>query len=229
MNFLSVKKNKMIFFVTVLVAMLGCSHYSQAQLNEFNLVSADTIPSSQKEKRKKAEKTKPVVVKPHSPHKATFYSAILPGLGQAYNKKYWKIPILYAGIGGVVYGLNFNTDNYNKYRRAYRDFLIQDPGNKSYLKVLPPTMTEDQISDGGQYASWFETALENKRNYYKKYRDLCYVGLAAVYVLNLIDASVDAHFKTFDVSDDLSMHIEPTVSPMYGGLNSIGMQVRFVF
>ena len=203
--------------------MLGNVHVANAQNNELDFISADTIYS------------KPVVLKTHSPHKATFYSAILPGLGQAYNKKYWKIPILYAGIGGIIYGLNFNTTNYNKYRRAYRDFLIQDPGNTSYLNDnVRPRGTkrdefEERLTTDSSLASWYENALENKRNYYKRYRDLSYVGLALVYVLNLVDASVDAHFKTFDVSNDLSMHFEPSVTPMYGGLNSIGMQVKFVF
>ena len=228
MNFLSVKKNKMIFFVTLTVAMLGCSIYAKAQNNEFNLVAADTLKSEPE------VKSKPVVVKPHSPHKATFYSAILPGLGQAYNKKYWKIPILYAGIGGVIYGLNFNTENYNKYRRAYRDYLIQDPGNTSYLdnaryRGLSKEEMIYLLENNSSAASQYESLLENKRDYYKKYRDLCYVGLAVAYVLNLIDASVDAHFKTFDVSDDLSMHFEPTISPMGGGFNSVGMQLRFIF
>ncbi|MGQ1785965.1 MULTISPECIES: DUF5683 domain-containing protein [unclassified Saccharicrinis] len=224
MNFLSVKKDRIIFLVAIfMVMMLGYSHEANAQNNKFNVVSADTID------------TKPVVVEPHSPHKATFYSAILPGLGQAYNRKYWKIPILYAGIGGVIYGLDFNTTNYKKYRRAYRDYLIQDPGNTSYLNenVRPRGTTleefETLLETNSSYADWFESALENKRDYYKRYRDLSYVGLALVYVLNLVDASVDAHFKTFDVSNDLSMHIEPTATPMYGGFNSIGMQIRFTF
>ena len=145
----------------------------------------------------------------HSPHKATFYSAILPGLGQAYNKKYWKIPILYAGIGAMGYAINFNSTNYIKYKNAYRDFLIRDPGNKSYTEVIPPTLTAEEVET--QYADWFQRALENKREYYKRYRDLSYIGMAAIYILNLVDASVDAHFYNFDVSDDLSMNICPTM------------------
>ena len=217
MKFLSVNKYRVLTLLTGLVAMFMSSNQTLAQNEEPAIVSADTVFAT------------PLTVQPHSPHKATFYSAILPGLGQAYNKKYWKIPILYAGIGGVVYGLDFNTTNYKKYRRAYRDILIQDPSNKSYLEVLPLNITEDQVLKGGQYADWFQNALESRKKYYKKYRDLSYVGLALVYVLNLVDASVDAHFKTFDVSDDLSFHIEPTITPMYGGYNGIGVQVRFIF
>lgn len=164
----------------------------------------------------------------HSPHKATFYSAILPGLGQAYNKKYWKIPILYAGIGALGYAIHFNSTNYSKYKNAYRDFLIQDPGNKSYIEVIPLSLTVEDVE--GQYADWFEEALKNKREYYKRYRDLSYIGMAAVYVLNMIDATVDAHFYNFDVSDDLSMNVRPAIleaDPFTG--NKIGIQLSFNF
>jgi hypothetical protein len=164
----------------------------------------------------------------HSPHKATFYSAILPGLGQAYNKKYWKIPLLYAGIGALGYAIHFNSTNYTKYKNAYRDFIIRDPGNKSYEKVIPVNLTIEDVE--GPHAKWFEQALENKRQYYKRYRDLCYIGMAAVYVLNLIDATVDAHFYNFDVSDDLSMKIRPVIMdqhPAYG--NTLGLQLSLNF
>ncbi len=166
--------------------------------------------------------------KVHSPHKATFYSAILPGLGQAYNKKYWKIPLLYAGIGGMAYGLHFNSTNYIKYKNAYRDFLIRDPGNKSYEHVIPPTLTLEEVET--TYADWFEQALENKREYYKRYRDLSYIGMVAIYVLNMMDASVDAHFYNFDVSDDLSMDVRPVMldpDPISG--NPMGIRLSFKF
>ncbi|MFO8001042.1 MAG: DUF5683 domain-containing protein [Marinilabilia sp.] len=164
----------------------------------------------------------------HSPHKATFYSAILPGLGQAYNKKYWKIPILYGGIGAMGYAIHFNSTNYNKYKNAYRDFLIRDPGNKSYEEVIPPTLSVEEVET--QHADWFQRALENKREYYKRYRDLSYIGMAAIYILNMIDATVDAHFYNFDVSDDLSMDVRPVMldhDPVKG--NKMGIRMSFNF
>ncbi|WP_282036913.1 DUF5683 domain-containing protein [Saccharicrinis aurantiacus] len=172
-------------------------------------------------------------IKLHSPHKATLYSAILPGLGQAYNKKYWKIPLVYAALGGLVYAIDFNSTYYSKYKTAYRDYVIQDPNNTSYLDVLPrPYEKEDLINESGgqsELGVWFEGALENKKNYYKRYRDLSYVGIVLVYVLNLVDASVDAHFKTYDVSNDLSIHWEPIVTPIGSQFNHVGLQVRLVF
>ncbi len=164
----------------------------------------------------------------HSPHKATFYSAIFPGLGQIYNKKYWKLPIIYGAIGGLGYAIHFNSTNYQKYKNAYRDFLIQDPGNKSYIKVIPINLTVEDVE--GQYADWFESALENKRDYYKRYRDLSYIGMAAIYVLNMIDATVDAHFYNFDVSDDLSMKLQPVIldhDPVTGSSFGIQLALRF--
>jgi len=175
----------------------------------------DIIPEEKKEKI-------------HSPHKATFYSAIFPGLGQIYNKKYWKLPIIYGAIGSLGYAIHFNSTNYVKYKNAYRDFLIQDPGNKSYIEVIPVNLTLEDVE--GQYADWFEQALENKREYYRRYRDLSYIGMAAIYVLNMIDATVDAHFYNFDVSDDLSMKLQPVIldqNPVTG--NTLGFQLALNF
>ncbi|TRX72205.1 DUF5683 domain-containing protein [Carboxylicivirga sp. M1479] len=170
----------------------------------------------------------PVVEKKHSPHKASFYAAILPGMGQAYNKKYWKIPILYAGIGGVAYGIHFNTKYYNKYKAAYRDFVIRDPGNKSYLEFIPPNLSEEQIY--GEYEQWFEEALNSKKQYYRRYRDLSYIGMIGLYVLQIVDASVDAHFNNFDISDDLSMQVQPSMMPpVPGDFAGVGLQLKFKF
>ncbi len=190
-------------------------------------INAQATNDSTIVEKKPAEET--IVIKPHSPHKASLYSAVLPGLGQAYNKKYWKIPILYAGFAGLVYAIDFNTRNYNMYRRGYRDFLIQDPNNRSYLEIIEgTTITAEDVENDGRYADWFENTLENGKDYYERWRNLSYVGFALVYIINIIDASVDAHFKTFDVSDDLSMRIEPIVNPGFGN-NSIGLQLKLVF
>lgn len=165
----------------------------------------------------------------HSPHKASIYSAVFPGMGQIYNKKYWKVPILYGGIGGFAYAIHFNSKYYNRYRSAYRDFLIRDPGNTSYEWVLRRSpLTLDDVH--GPYADWFQRALDNKRRYYKRYRDLSYIGMAALYVLNIIDATIDAHFYDFDISDDLSFRLEPVVlQPFPDSGSTFGLQLRFQF
>ncbi len=166
--------------------------------------------------------------KVHSPHKATIYSAVFPGLGQIYNKKYWKLPFLYGGIGGVSYAIHFNTKYYKIYRSAYRDFRIRDPGNNSYIGLIPPGLTVEQVH--GQYSQWFIRALENKKKYYKRYRDLSYIGMAAIYVVNIIDASIDAHFFNFDISDDLSFWVEPAyLQPQPQSNGTLGLQLKFQF
>lgn len=190
----------------------------------------DTVSFQQEEAMREIFPEKEEEEKIHSPHKATFYSAIFPGLGQVYNKKYWKLPLVYGAIGGLGYAIHFNSTNYVKYKNAYRDFLIRDPGNRSYLKVLPVNLTAEDVENPGVLADWFEQALENKREYYRRYRDLSYIGMAAVYVLNMIDATVDAHFYNFDVSDDLSMKVQPVImdyNPVTG--NTIGIQMALNF
>ncbi|MBN1117498.1 MAG: hypothetical protein JXA77_09855 [Bacteroidales bacterium] len=189
----------------------------QAQTN-------DTIPVIVSE----VEIPEVVQEKPHSPHKASIYSAVFPGLGQIYNKKYWKLPLIFGGIGGVAYAIHFNSTNYNKYRSAYRDFLIGDPGNTSYIQVIPPGLTIEDVH--GTYSTWFQRALKNKKEYYKRYRDISYIGMVAIYLVNIIDASIDAHFYDFDVSDDLSFRVEPAyLQPNAETGGALGLQVKFRF
>ncbi len=168
--------------------------------------------------------------KVHSPHKASMYSAILPGLGQAYNKKYWKIPIIYALTGSIVYGINFNSRYYNLFRSAYRDFIVQDPGNTSYERFIPTGLTKDDVLYG-EYRSWFENSLNNRKQLYKRNRDLTYMLLAGVYLLQIVDAAVDAHFYDFDISDDLSMSVQPNLMDPAPGeyTGGLGMQLTLKF
>ena len=149
----------------------------------------------------------------HSPHTATMYAAILPGLGQIYNKKYWKLPLLYGGIGALCYAIHFNGKYYKKYRQAYRDFVIGDPNNKSYEDIVlkKTNLTVEQVET--TYKTWFTKVLSNKKDYYRRYRDLSYFGMVGLYVVQIVDACVDAHFFTFDVSDDLSLQWQPTLVP----------------
>ena len=136
--------------------------------------------------------------------KATIMSAILPGLGQAYNKKWWKVPIVYAGLGGFGYLFYYNQSRFNYYSKNLRAEYDEDPGTLNETDY-----TGDQL-----------LVLKND---HRKYRDLGIIGLAAIYALNIIDANVDAHLKTFDVSDDLSLKIRP-YNNLYYTHNSIGLQ-----
>ena len=139
------------------------------------------------------------------PKRALWLSLILPGAGQIYNRKYWKLPIIYGGFLGCAYALIWNQQMYRDYSQAYLDIMDDDPRTCSYLDMLPPrydiTGKEEQ----------FKNVFKRKKDFYRRYRDLsafCFVG---VYILSVIDAYVDAQLSAFDITPDLSMRIAPTV------------------
>jgi len=126
-------------------------------------------------------------INPLAPAKAAFYSAILPGLGQAYNKKYWKIPIVYAAIGTGVYAYIWNNKKYNAYRNAYKQRLA---GNEDEYPFLD------------------DTRLIQGQKVFQKNRDLSAIITVALYILNIVEANVDAHLIQFNVNDNLTFHPE---------------------
>lgn len=146
--------------------------------------------------------------KVHSPKRATIYSAILPGLGQAYNKKYWKIPIIYAGFGTIGYFIGWNNKYYNTYKLAYSDLTDDDETTDSYLD-LEATQYYD-LENSTDYNN-FKSGLSKQQDYYRRNRDLLIISIVGFYGLNLIDASVDAHLFDFDISEDLSLNWQPSV------------------
>lgn len=129
----------------------------------------------------------------HSPKKATIMSACLPGLGQVYNRKYWKVPVLYAGLGGVGYSIYFNNKYYQDFRKAYI------------------ARTDNLLETTDEYPRYSATNLLDLRNYYRHNLELSVIILTAVYILNIVDASVDAHLYDFDISNDLSMSFQPAL------------------
>lgn len=164
---------------------------------------------------------KPIAV--HSPRRATIYSAVLPGLGQIYNRKYWKLPIVYGGFVTLGYFINFNNELYVKYKQAYSDIIDTDPNTNSFkeLNVNPIFFEADKIS---QLTERLRIAKDGSR----RNRDLVVIGTAVFYALNIIDASVDAHFFNFDISDDLTINWVPgPIICMDQKL--IGLHCRFTF
>lgn len=134
----------------------------------------------------------------HSPNKATFYSAILPGMGQVYNNKYWKVPIIYAGFCGLIYYTNYTNYVYNKYKNAYNIKLRIEAGEVGLDDSYPNTNGEN---------------LRRTKDTWKRYRDMNIIGIGVLYVAQILDASVDAHLFDYDVSQDLSMKFEPVLIP----------------
>lgn len=135
-------------------------------------------------------------INPLAPSKAAFYSAILPGLGQAYNKKYWKIPVVYAALGTGIYFYVRNDQQYDRYRTAYKRRLAG--------------FTDDEFTNqatGEQLLS--DDALIDAQKFYSKNKEIALLVTIGLYVLNIVDANVDAHLMQFNVNEDL------TVSPDY--------------
>jgi hypothetical protein len=140
----------------------------------------------------------------HSPRRATIYSAVLPGLGQIYNRKYWKLPIVYGGFVTLGYFVIFNNELYVKYKQAYSDIIDTDPNTNSFkkLNVNPIFFEADKIS---QLTERLRLAKDGSR----RNRDLVVIFTAAFYAANIIDASVDANFFNFDISNDLTINWVP--------------------
>jgi hypothetical protein len=190
-------------FFVILFFATGFSAYSQQQ-------AADST---------KVDKNEEI----HSPRKATIYSAVLPGLGQIYNRKYWKLPLVYGGFATFGYFINFNNEQYTTYKQAYSDIIDSDPYTNSHLglKVNPYLLQPDKISN-------FTEALRRQKDYWRRNRDLVVIGTVVFYAINIIDASVDAHFFNFDISDDLSINWVP--GPVMCMDNKLmGIHCRFTF
>lgn len=176
---------------------------------------------SQETKGDSIEAKKPKVE--HSPRRATIYSAVLPGLGQIYNRKYWKVPLVYGGFATLGYFINFNNEQYTTYRQAYSDIIDNDPNTTSYMKlnVNPSLLLPERISN-------FTEQLRSAKDYWRRNRDLVVIGTVVFYALNVIDASVDANFFNFDISDELTINWVPA-PVMCMDKKMIGIQCRFTF
>lgn len=161
-----------------------------------------------------------------SPTRAVWLSALFPGLGQVYNRRYWKLPIVVGGFMGLAYGTSWNNGQLRDYTQAYRDLTDNDPNTKSYMNFFPPTTSEDQLDK-----TWLTNTMRSRRDYYRRNRDLCIICLVGLYLLCMVDAYVDASLAHFDISEDVSMEVAPAVLPTPGGPTrpAFGMQWAFTF
>lgn len=145
----------------------------------------------------------------HSPRKATIMSLCLPGLGQVYNRKYWKVPVIYAGLGGAAYAFTWNRSYYVKYRSALQ-----------YRTDNNPMTTDIYV---GKYS---DANLLDIKNMYRKNMELSVIVFSAVYLLNIVDAAVDAHLFDFQISDDLSLNWSPSIAP-FSSSAGISLQLKW--
>tara|TARA_R110002051_G_scaffold8755_1_gene35944 strand:+ start:43332 stop:43970 length:639 start_codon:yes stop_codon:yes gene_type:complete len=171
----------------------------KTSLNEQGIVVTDSV-SFKKNKKE---------FNPLAPSKAAFYSAVLPGMGQIYNKRYWKVPLVWGAIGGSIYAYSWNNDNYKRFRTAF--------------KSRQAGFNTDEFNGEGTLPFFDVDRLENQQERFQRDRDLWLVVAIGMYALNIVDANVDAHLKQFNIDDDLSIDFEPfldfnqvTNTPNYG-------------
>ena len=150
--------------------------------------------------------------------------AFLPGGGQIYNRKYWKLPIVWGAFMACYYSITWNNRQYQEYHAAYRDLSGPDPEHNTSWLVFAPTGA--QASDYQQYQSSLRSTLKRGNDFYRRYRDLSIVATVLVYGLSILDAYVDAELYTFDISPDLSLRVVPEVGLPKLGLPSYQMGVN---
>ena len=162
------------------------------------------------------------------PQRALWLSALCPGLGQVYNRRYWKLPIVVGAFVGLSYGASWNNRMYKDYSKGYRDVMDDDPDTRSYMDFFPPTVRESDLE-----TAWLQKVMKNKRDYYRRYREICVIAMVGVYLLNIVDAYVDASMAHFDISPDLTLDVSPTAidNGVVGGgrLPSLGVQCAISF
>ena len=168
-------------------------------------------------------------LKPFSPSssKAVMYSAIFPGLGQIYNRKYWKLPLVYGAFMGCAYAITWNSKNLEDYSTAYSDIKSDDPKtNNSWEDFIPANANpEDYIKDQS-----FQDQLKRNKDYFRRNRDLSIIITVGVYLLCMVDAYVDAELFDFDISPDLSMRVAPSVTePTKHSSRTYGVNCSFKF
>ena len=187
---------------------------------EQNMIAQDTLVVTKPVKHKFSPETL----------KATMMAVSFPGLGQIYNRKIWKIPVVYAGFGALIYSAGFNGKNYTLYMKAYQDFTDKILATDSYLKVISPSVnrgTYDPLFNPTGYDasiySNYKNAMLQMVDYYKRYRDLSYIGIAGWYLISILDANVDASLFNYDISNNLNLTFVPVQMNLPGGFLSAGL------
>jgi hypothetical protein len=180
------------------------SEWEETHSQDTVILLNDSMPLTQKEIDRLFWKPNPM--------RAVWLGAIVPGLGQIYNRSYWKLPIVYGGFMGCAYAITWSNGRYTSYKNAYRDIYydiqngtLSDDPSKSYIAILPEGYTITSM--GG--AQTYQSRLKEWQNASLRQRDLSILVTIAVYALSLVDAYVDAQLFDFDISDDLSLNVTP--------------------
>lgn len=182
------------------------------------VVAPDSISSAVDEVRIKEKR---------DPQKAAWLSAICPGLGQIYNRQYWKVPIVYAGFAGIAYAITWNNNMYVDYRKAYFDMVDTQSDSQHYQKMAPTGVVINSSN-----WDYYKSVFKNNSDTYRRYRDISIAAAAIFYALTIVDAYVDAHLQDYDISPDLSMKVVPAVLPPsdhHETSTSLGVKCRMRF
>jgi hypothetical protein len=222
------------------VAIMFCvMHNIAAQ----DTLSVESAPRREKKAKKEnttvidvSNDTLPVVVKPKVKRKgdtmkASMMSVVFPGGGQIYNRKYWKLPIVYAGFGALIYSFRSNSSNYQMYYRGYMDFTDDIPETNSYLELVP---YDPQYYDPVLYPETYDPAnaqlVEEKMlrlvDYHKRYRDLSIILTGVWYMAQILDANVDASLMEYDVTDNLELTFYPSMITLPGRSPGAGFNLH---
>ncbi len=190
------------------------------QLEIFQVDTAGVTDLVNEQAKKQAKTKKRSNFQPN-PTKALLW-AIVPSGGQIYNRKYWKIPIVYAGAAALTYAIWWNGSYYNKYLKAYVSLADDDPSTNFFVEMLPTGQTAETVD-----RTWFLSALNTKQLNYRRNRDLAIIGAVAFYGLTFLDAYVDAQLYDFDISPDLSLRIKPSFTTDTNPALGVSCQLRF--
>ena len=179
--------------------------------------------------------TKPLKIKKDwsqwrpDPQRALWLALVIPGGGQIYNRKYWKLPLVYGGFIGCLYAMNWNNTMYKDYSQAYLDITDNDPGTASYNKFLH---LGTQITPDNEKR--YKDIFKSRKDKYRRWRDMSFFIMVGIYAVSVIDAYVDAELSVFDISHDLSLKVQPTVistslsnNPIYASSLGVNCQLNF--
>lgn len=166
-----------------------------------------------------------------SAKRAMWLAIVLPGAGQIYNRKYWKLPFVYGGFVGCAYAMRWNNQMFRDYSQAYMDIMDDDPNTQSYNQFLHLGAKIDSSN-----LDRYQRLFKNRKDKFRRWRDLSFFCLVGVYAISIIDAYVDASLSEFDISKDLSLRVEPTIINRSNGLqtnplrdNSLGVSCSLNF
>ena len=223
------RMGKLVICIIMLVASINC----QAQTEDLAVMdsiakddsrilfgdslatttdSTSVVVLNKKEKKSKRDWN---TWKPN-PQRALWLALVIPGAGQIYNRKFWKLPIIYGGFIGCIYALTWNNMMYKDYSQAYLDIMDDDPGTASYNKFLHLGV---QITEANEER--YKQLFKSRKDKYRRWRDMSFFVMLGVYALSVVDAYVDAELSEFDISKDLSLKVSPVVIPNHSGGNML--------